>query len=106
MRFLDKVTIVVGGGRDDRGDPIPEFKYGPYRATMTPVKSSESLAETGNALSSFYRLLIDKTAAEHIASNGSIEWRGRRWAIQGDVEQQIIPGGRLHHLAATVKVGP
>lgn len=103
MRFLDKVTIVVGGGRDDRGNPLPEFRYGPYRATMSPVKSSESLATTGNVLTSFYRLLIDKRAAEHLTSTGSVEWRGRRWSVEGAVEEQIIPGGRLHHLAATVQ---
>lgn len=106
MKFIDKVTVVSGGGRDHRGNPIPETEHGPYPATMSPVRSDSSLANRADVVSSYYRLLIHKNAAGTIKSNGAIKWRGRRWAIQGDVEEQIIPGGRVHHLAATVKVGP
>lgn len=103
MRFLDKVTIVEGGGRDDWGNPRPETESEPIPATMTPVKSDSSLPFRSDVISAHYRLLLHKKAAGRVKPNSTIKWHGRRWTVQGDIEEQVRPGGRVHHLAATVK---
>lgn len=103
MRFLDKVTVMVGGGRDEWGNPVPETESAPFPATMSPIKSDLSLPFRGDVIASHYRLLVHKKAAGSIKPKSTIKWHGRRWTVQGDVEEQVIPGGRVHHLAATVK---
>lgn len=102
MIFHDRVMIEVGGGRDDRGNPLPSTTVGPFPAQVNPIRSSESIENGFNPMTSFYRLVIGKTAGKQLTYTSKVTWHGRVFEVQGDVEPWRI-NNRLHHFEATLK---
>jgi hypothetical protein len=104
MIYPDKVTIVTGGGRDAKGNPLPTTDSGPFPAHVNPVSSSESVKQGQPPLTAYYRLLIGSYGGDLLAPTGQVKWRGRSLSVQGDVEPWIV-SGRLDHYEATLKMG-
>lgn len=101
MRLRDRVTLAIGGGRDTRGNPIPYVDHGPYRAEVQPLNSAESVAAGVPPLSTYYRLVLEP-AGQILTSTSRVKWRGRTFAVDGDVEPHTVRG-RLHHLEVTLR---
>ncbi len=102
MILNDRVTIRTGGGRDRFGDPLPYVDSGPFPAVVSPIRSSEAVQRGTPPLTAFYRLIIGSTGGNTLTSTGRVKWRGREFAIQGDVEPWVV-NGRIHHYEATMK---
>lgn len=103
MIFHDRVHIIVSGGRDPKGNPLPDIAKGPYPAQVNPIRSSESVERGALPLTSFYRLVIGKTAGKLLTYTSKVTWNGRTFMVQGDVEPWKV-NNRLHHFEATLKL--
>lgn len=104
MIYKDKIIIVITGGRDAKGNPLPDREEGPFRAQVNPLRSSESVKYGTAPLTLFYRLLIGPTAGGKLTPTGAIKWQNRTLSVQGDVEPWMV-NGRLHHYEATLRSG-
>jgi hypothetical protein len=104
MIYHDKVIVVIPGGRDAKGNPLPNVEAGPYRAQVNPLRSSESVKYGTAPITLFYRLLIGPSAGAKLTPTGQVKWRNRTMSVQGDVEPWMV-NGRLHHYEATLRAG-
>lgn len=102
--YKDKITIITGGGRDDRGNPLPVQESGPYRARVDPVRSDESVRAGQPPLTLYYHLTIPPGPGALLTPTGRVKWMGRDMSVQGDVEPWTV-NGRVHHYECTLKVG-
>lgn len=102
MILHDRVVLLVGGGTDPKGNPLPVTEEGPYPADVRPLRSSESVARGVPPLTTYYRLMMGRYGGDLLEPNSKVRWRGRNYSVQGDVEPHLV-NGRLHHYEATIK---
>ena len=87
MIFNDKITVVTGGGRDKWGNPLPATRTD-VPATVNPLRSSEAIQATGQAVTAHWRVFAGMKLAE--LNPTTIEWRGGKYTVVGVVEQHRI----------------
>lgn len=102
MIFTDKITVVTGGGRDKWGDPIPAVRVD-LPATVHPLRSSEVIQATGQAVTAHWRIFAGMQLAT--LNPTIIEWRGGKYTVVGVVEQHRI-GPITSHTETTVRREP
>lgn len=102
MIFHDKVTVMTPGGRDPKGYPLPDVILGTFPAQVNPIRSTESIERGVPPLMAYYRLVIGKTAGKQMSLESKVIWHGRKFSIEGDMEQWRV-NNRLHHYEATLK---
>lgn len=96
MIFHDTVTISTKTvvGKDDYGQDVYEWVDTDVPGEVRPVNSDEVL-RASDQLVATYRVFVGRDVAlDHTAK---VKYRGRAFAVTGDVEQHTI-GGRVHHL--------
>ena len=102
MIWPDRIMVFVGGGRDPKGNPLPETEEGPFPAQVTPLRSSESISRGQPPMSRYYRLHVGRAGGDLIKpADGKVKWAGKTLHVHGDVEPWMV-GGRLDHYEATL----
>ena len=103
-QYKDRITVLTGGGRDPRGNPLPMVEEGPFPANVDPVRSDESVSRGQPPLTLYYHLIVPPHVGEIMNPNSKVKWLGRQLEVQGDVEPWTLQG-RIHHYECSLKVG-
>lgn len=96
MIFHDRVETVTRaetGEFDDYGNPIVSEVRVTHRAEVQPLSSSENVA-AGQLVETRYRAFLGPNVV--LDPTGAIYWDGKKYEVDGDVENHKILG-RLHH---------
>ena len=102
MLHNDKITVVTGGGRDKWGNPLPATRTD-IPATVNPLRSSEVIQATGQAVTAHWRVFAGMRLAT--LNPSIIEWRGGKYSVVGVVEQHRV-GPLNSHTETTVRREP
>ncbi len=96
MIFHDRVTISTKQvvGKDDYGQDIYEWVDVDVPGEVRPVNSDENV-NAQDQLVATYRVFVGRDVT--LDPTAKVTYRGRAFAVTGDVEQHTI-GGRIHHL--------
>lgn len=97
MMYYDKIEIiknvVVPDEYDEYGNPVTvETRY-PIRADVQPLSTTENVV-AGQQVVTRYKVILG--TGEPIKATDAIYWDGKKYQIEGDVENHKLMG-RMHH---------
>lgn len=100
LMLRDKVTLRIGGGRDENDDPIPATNV-VIAAEVTPISGEEQAQRGRMSTSVECRFVVTDPRAW---GTTSVTYRGDEYTCQGKW-QRFVVGGRLHHLEVVGRFG-
>lgn len=100
MIFESTATLVVGGGRDKWGAPIPAERK-KVAATIHPIRSVDYDRLSPNVVVSSWRMFGGPELAS-LPADGKVEWRGKTFSLEGVVEVHRV-GPLIHHCEVALK---
>lgn len=102
MIFHDRIALMLGGGEDDDGNPLPTVAV-PYRADVWPISAEDRQAFGQTAAAAVYRVVMPPLRAGHkIGTATKVQWKGLEYDVLGPPMQNAV-NGRVRHLELLLK---
>ncbi|KXO99668.1 Uncharacterised protein (plasmid) [Tsukamurella tyrosinosolvens] len=104
MIFHDTIDLMLGGGEDDDGNPLPTVAV-PYRADVWPISAEDRQAFGQTTAVAAYRVVMPPLRAGHkVTTATKIQWDGLEYDVLGPPMVNKV-NGRVRHLELLLKRG-
>lgn len=102
MIYHDRITLKLGGGRDDDGRPLPT-RDAVYRAEVWPLSAEDYMSYGQPGTSVLYRAVLPPLrAGDTINTSTQADWNGLQYQVVGPPMVNTV-NGRVRHVELLLK---
>jgi hypothetical protein len=102
MIYHDTISLMLGGGEDDDGNPLPTVAV-PYRADVWPISAEDRQAFGQTAASAAYRVAMPPLRTGHkVTTATKVQWNDLEYDVLGPPMVNTV-NGRARHIELLLK---